>query len=285
MPEILTEAQRAQFEASFPLFFVPPPALPAGAAPRETAFNLRRFSAGANLPRGRYYGLIDSSLAPRSRALTSMHGMSSLVGELLTYADGSACAWTSAFDLSQVSSQPGMLTDEQRRAVDATHGHVIAVFDRPLVFDSRLDRTAHEQGYLFPYQVGTMTRERAFDLRRAETLDWLMNALNEDFPNVLFLPDIDPADPDSDIFYVKNAATPDKRQQLVDTVPHPVYRGLRGIGEELRGLGDLLRFLLTDSLGGTPLLDFISTYIVDCGADCIIYPSARVDCGVLVSRR
>ncbi|HEU4689853.1 MAG TPA: hypothetical protein VFS23_15885, partial [Vicinamibacterales bacterium] len=172
VPGILTEAQRAQFEEIFPLFFVPPRTLPARRLKAlEPAFNLRRFSAGADLPRGRYYGLIDPSSVPRSGSFTSMHGMSSLVGELLTYADGAPCGWTSAFDLSQVPTPPGLLTDEQLRVVDAWHGQVIAVFDRPLIFDSRLDRTAREQGYLFPYQVSTLSRRRAFDLRRAETLD------------------------------------------------------------------------------------------------------------------
>lgn len=109
---------------------------------------------------------------------------------------------------------------------------------------------------------------------------WLMNALSEDLPNALFLPDIDPADPDSNVMYVKNAATPERRQQLVDAAPGPLHRGLRGSGEELRGLADLLQFLVKDSPGGTPLTDIISAYVLDCGADCIIYPSARVDCGV-----
>jgi len=209
-----------------------------------------------------------------------MHGSTALVGELLAYADSTSCAWTSAFDLSQLSIPPGILSDEQLRMVDASHRQVVAVFDRPLVFDSRVDRTHREQGYLFPYKVSTLARQRTFDLRRTETLDWLMTALNEDFPNALFLPGIDPADPDSEMRYVKNAASPEKRQQIVDTVPGPIHHGLRGIGEEMRGLHDLLQYLLMDALGGTPMTDLISAYVLDRGADCIIYPSARVDCGV-----
>jgi hypothetical protein len=80
--------------------------------------------------------------------------------------------------------------------------------------------------------------------------------------------------------YVENVASLEKRQELIDKCPLPMHKGLRGIGEELRGLGDLLPYLLVDALGGTPMTDLISTYVLDCGADCIIYPSARVDCGV-----
>ena len=61
----------------------------------------------------------------------------------------------------------------------AAQGNVIAVFDRPLRARQGADATLRERGYLFPYQVETMERVRAFDLRRRETLDWLISALND----------------------------------------------------------------------------------------------------------
>jgi hypothetical protein len=60
----------------------------------------------------------------------------------------------------------------------------------------------------------------------------------------------------------------------------PVSRGLRGLGQALDGIGDLLVYLLNPSLGGTQITDLIATCALDAGADAIIYPSARVDCGV-----
>jgi hypothetical protein len=47
----------------------------------------------------------------------------------------------------------------------------------------------------------------------------------------------------------------------------------------INGLGGLLSYLVFDGLGGSPITDMIAAAALNYGADCIVYPSARVDCG------
>src|SRR5690349_4156685 len=100
-PAMLTDLQRRQFEEFFPYFFAEPleQATTDLPLPREPAYNLRRFSGGANLERGRYFALIDVGDAFNSLRPASVLGRSALVGELLAYAHSSTPDWTSVFDL------------------------------------------------------------------------------------------------------------------------------------------------------------------------------------------
>jgi hypothetical protein len=185
---MLTALQRRQFEEFFPFFFGEPPHVPATdlPVPREPTYNLRRFSGGANLERGRYFALVDVGSVDNDPRLRSVLGTSALVGELLAYAHDWTPDWTSVFDLQ--AAPAGMfdqlLDAEQKELVAAAGGNVIAVFDRPLRAGE--GATQRERGYLFPYQVETTERARAFDMRRPETIDWLISALNDDFRTRLF---------------------------------------------------------------------------------------------------
>lgn len=272
---LLSDKQRRQFEELFPLFNTAPRQVkgPSGVG-HEAPYNLRRFSAGANLPRGRYYGLIDSLATKIHASFTNLYGHSPLVGELLIYSHNTSSNWTSAFDLSLVDLPPGILNSEEQEAVDAVNGQMIAVFERPLAADLKFNSTN-----LFPYQVSTLNRQRAFDLRRAEALDWLIQTLNEDFPNALFM-DIDPHDTEAEMMYIETVNSLEQRQKLIDQLPLPLSKGLHGINTPLGGLADMLSYLLTETLGGSPMLDIISALALRSGADCIVFPSARVDCGV-----
>jgi len=286
-PAMLTALQRRQFEEFFPFFFEEPPQAPATdlRVLREPAYNLRRFSGGANLERGRYFALIDVSGADDGPRLTSTLGTSALVGELLAYAHDSTPDWTSVFDLRAApdGAFDQLLDGEGRELVAAAGGDVIAVFDRPLRAGESAGATLRERGHLFPYQVETIERVHAFDLRRPETLDWLISALNDDFPNAAF-PRISDDDLEQDLtWFVPDITTPARRDHLLTGMSLPMSRGLRGIDQALDGIGDLLAYLLNPSLGGTHVTDMIATCVLESGADCIIYPSARVDCGVSYS--
>jgi hypothetical protein len=286
-PGMFTDLQRQQFEDFFPFFFEEARQPSESEIPlaREPAFNMRRFSAGADLPRGRYYALIDVSDAGSGSEPTDTLGTSALVGELLAYAHDWLPDWTSVFDLraAPAGTFDEVLDAEQKELIAAAERNVIAVFDRPLRVREGAERTLRERGYLFPYRVETMTRHRAFDLRRPATVDWLIGALNDDFPNAAF-PLITDDGPDQDMtWFMPDVRTPADRDRVLADLQLPVSRGLSGVGQELDGLGDLLAYLLNDALGGTAVTDMIATCALDAGADCIIYPSARVDCGVSFS--
>ena len=126
-------------------------------------------------------------------------------------------------------------------------------------------------------------RSRALDLRRPETLDWLIHSLNDDFPNALFLAVKDEYDLAR---YSREggprvlAVTTGSRSDLLKRFGKDAHLGLRGLGLELRGVHNLLEYLVNQSLGGTPFTDIIACYAQECGAECILFPSARANCGV-----
>jgi hypothetical protein len=280
----LLTLQRQQFAEFFPFFFEDPPAAPESdlSALREERYNMRRFSGGADLERGRYFAMLDEGDVNDVQRIRNALGRSPLVGELLAYAHPWTPDWTSVFDLGAVPAGAfdQVLDAEQRELVAAAQRNVIAVFDRPLRSVEGAEATPRERGYLFPYEVTTIERESAFDLRRPETLDWLVSALNDDFPNAAFPLIADHSDEEDQTLFVENIATPADRERFLSSVDLPLSRGLRGIRQALDGLGDLLVYLLNPSLGGTHITDMIATLALDSEADCIIYPSARADCGV-----
>jgi len=58
------------------------------------------------------------------------------------------------------------------------------------------------------------------------------------------------------------------------------YEGLTTAGAEIADLTALFGYLLTPDNGGSPLTHAIGAALVQCGADAIIYPSAREDAAV-----
>jgi hypothetical protein len=251
----------------------------------EPTYLLRRFSGGANLERGRYYALLDHGIATNT---------STLAAELLAYSHSDSGDWTSIFDLRGYppTAFQNVMSQAQLERVVEKEGHVIAVFDRPFVWEASDDRTPRQAGYLFPYRIETIARQRALDLRRPEALDWLIHSLNEDFPNAVFVAVKDEYELISyrrqrgpRVLVVKNQGSPQGRRELLkhledDGFGKDTKLGLHGLGLELRGVHDLLPYLLNQTFGGTPITDIIACYSQECGAECVVFPSARTNCGV-----
>ena len=116
--------------------------------------------------------------------------------------------------------------------------------------------------------------------------------MNEDFPNAIFLAIKDEYDPVSylrqdgpRVLVTKNRGTPQGKRELLKNLEDKGFGkdaklGLRGLGLKLRGVHDLLQYLLNQTFGGTTITDIIACYAQECGAECIVFPSARANCGL-----
>jgi hypothetical protein len=181
-PDLLSEPERQVFLKYFSGFTRDPDPdfiwvyeqLRADGKDGERPYNLRRFSGGSELPRGRYSNICDEE----------GHSFQTLAMELLAYSDRQIDDLVEVFDLNDPSLEDlrDTIPQELRETANSLRWQALLVRSKPLVVEGE----KAPQQFVIPYQVAKLERNRVFDLRRRETLHWLIKALNEDFPNTVF---------------------------------------------------------------------------------------------------
>jgi len=303
----LSEANRELFSRAFPRFFEEPrdPNADVVGNPHtppstriQAPFHLRRFSGGAHISHGNYYSICVGA---------SGNSYQTLAMELLAYVGGDTESIYEVADLADENLK-GLrqnLSPAQREFAESRGWRVLSIYERPVILTQyQSPQEAHAEGvigqfYVVPYSVRRLSRQKVFDMREKDAMRWLMDTLWDNFPigvfsdyqtaradataeepighdpKVLLFPD------DSDQLSRPPWLRPyPVRKRLLESIPE-AHCGLSGIFGENCGVIPTLEFILTSSLGGSPLDEMIAAYLQECGADGCIYPSARFDCGVV----
>ena len=251
----------------------------------HTSYSRRRFSGAGGLPSGRYYAL-SSTMAKRGPDQTLALELTAYTASRLRFSQ------IDPYFLNVVD-----LADPTARAVVETPGEFtnahgvdwFAIHVRLRKFGA--ENAGFRESAVIPYSHTVLTFERAFDMRRVEALDWLRDALNFDFPNIVFGSGIE--QPGALRRYVDEAEMNFQDFNSVHAIEGPVaeakrrlqtelsgYEGLTAAGAKVDGDAELFGYLLTPDNGGSPLTHAIGAALRQYGADGIIYPSAREDAAI-----
>jgi hypothetical protein len=273
-PDLLGEPERQVFRKYFSGFTRDPDPdflwvyeqLRADGQKGQPPYNLRRFSGGSELPRGRYSTICDGD----------GHSFQTLAMELLAYSDRQIGDLVEVFDLNDppLEGLRDSLPQELRKTANSFRWQALLVRSKPLVVEGE----KAPQQFVIPYQIAKLGRNRVFDLRRRETLDWLIKALNEDFPNTVFWLQSNTDHP-MPLFHAARGTSADTTRRGM-VAEGKFSLGLKGVGAEISGVFDLIPYLVDSRLGGTPMTELISACAIEQGCDGLVYPSARADCGI-----
>lgn len=288
--DLLDNRERAFFERAFPRFFEAPPEHPRRPEYEQYGFrfeepyNLRRFSGGTILPRSRY-----------SIECTPETGFSqqTLAMELLAYAATDRDFIPEVFDMTdpELGRLLAVLDSKTVARCAELRNRCLVVLERPLCVEPGVPLTANP--FVLPYEVTSIQRNSILDLRERPAMRWLLTTLWETFPGTVFLDLGD--DPEHGSSTHAAGPMPVMRfsggieglEQLRKALQDPSAGefgvrdcGLGGIPDHKYPLLNLLQYILNPGLGGTPIDDIIAELLIAMGVDCLIYPSARHDCGV-----
>ena len=280
----LGEKERELFVEIFPRFFEQPRQHPlrrqmesAGFRWEET-YNERRFGS-QGLPRGCYY----TACSPETG-----FSQQTLAMELMAYAVASPEFLVDTFDLGDPAA--GAISGTLDRNVAS---HCQEYQNRCIIAILHPLRGVHGAGrhetIVIPYQVTCLNRKAILDLRYKQAMEWLVRTLWEYFPGVLFM--------NLNLVQGKSGRTVDsvsppmrfradfrQVQQLLNDSGAATYEfkncGLGQLLGDADPLLSVLMYILNPALGGTPIDTIIGEVLVASGVDCLIYPSARHDCGV-----
>ena len=289
-----TSEQQRQFTSMFGRFFDDPAPHPHGAAfeeaglPVEESFNMRRFSGGRNLPRGRYYTVC---------AGADGFSQQTLAMELLAYATIDPDYELDVFDLSDPRARNLVaLLDRAAQALCIEHDYkVLAVRRRPAVFDTqdvilqRVDPSMADEYFVIPFEIVTCRCDRILDLREKPAMEWLLGLLWEYFPGAAFFEgrkgtyaEIREATGGRGPAVVIIKAQ-DRVEELINSFSkQPLIRdvALKDVPGHEWPFFVLLQYLLNPAVGGTAIDDLIANVLHRFGVECLVYPSSRHDCGV-----
>ncbi|MNU29706.1 hypothetical protein D3C71_181830 [compost metagenome] len=287
---------RAVFEEVFGAFFSDPASDPrqaefiAAGIAIEPAFNLRRFSAGAALSRGRYATLCDGTRADSGQALAM---------EVLAYASIDGEREVRVFDMSDPAADSVLSRQSEatRTSIAAVDRRALLIERVRLAYDPLITASENSDVYesdlhlVVPYRLQQRRLENVLDLRERDAMKWLLRVLWEFFPGAAF--DDKPPPPYAETLQatgsrgplvVSFGAIPDgsDNQDLDALLKEVGYRnvGLKNIAGHDWPLVDCLSYMRHRALGGTVMDDLIASCAIRCGAKALIYPSVRHDCSV-----
>jgi len=249
----------------------------------------RRFSTGTRLSRGHYYTLCQDAEGRSGQTLAM---------ELWNYANAKRPFAIDVADLNDEAfrARDRLTADERTEAMAAGWRMLFITVHALAAQTPGLTRA------LIPYQLKTLERAQVFDLRTRRATDWLFQALNEDWPNAIFLTAKDKGQVDYELVDKLTGGQPritaieaaemsrkEKKQIMRKVRSGPdqdaprVTAGLDGTHSPLKAYADLFAYLLTPESGGTVFLTILARHISAAGTDALVFPSAREDCGVDVS--
>jgi len=250
----------------------------------EPAFNMRRLSGGAALPRGRYYTLCESETGYSAQTLAM---------ELLAYATTDGQSEIQVYDLNDpwADAVCSQLDATIRRQVDAHNRRVLLVTCGPVVFNPNVafaadfDPFALRTYFVIPYKVETLWATNVLDMREGPAIEWLLHLLWEYFPGVVFkegeeMPYAETLEATGGrgppVVYFEAARSDADPLSVVENAKL-LNVGLKDLPGHEWPLPTYLQYIRHRALGGTPMDDMIGLCIQRMGAEVLIYPSARHD--------
>lgn len=249
----------------------------------EVPFQLRRFSSGHALPRGRYY----TDCTP-----DTAFSQQTLAMELLAYATVGRESVFDAFDVADPATTELLrhLDNDIQAQCKQYENRCIVVLEHPLRMDPK---ASHKPlALVLPYEITRISRKAIFDMRNRQAMQWLLHTLWEFFPGTLFMTLSEGAWEEMKSrslgwgpLILKFSGDPkDLEDALEDQAKVEEFDikncGLGSIPSHDNPLFSLLQYILNPGLGGTPIDDIIAGLLISVGVDCLVYPSARHDCGV-----
>ncbi|MCB2231717.1 hypothetical protein KQH82_13440 [bacterium] len=284
--ELLGNEERDYFERMFPRFFEDAQEHPRRRQAErlglrcEEPYNERRFGV-RGLPRGNYYTLCSPETGFSQQTLAM---------ELLAYAIVPRDFVVEAIDVADPAAAELLSSIDSEIASRCKHyqNRCIVVVERQL--QPNAGGLGSPRGMVIPYRIAGLNRQMVLDLRQRDAMEWLLRILWEYFPGTLFLnvetnPPRELGDRNlgSALPPVRFMGDPRQLERVINSSEAGKFDirncGLGAIFGNRHPFLTLLQLILNPALGGTSVDDIIGELLVAVGVDCLVYPSARHDCG------
>lgn len=245
----------------------------------EPPFKLRRWAGGSALPRGRYYAVCENENGDSSQTLAM---------ELLAYAAIDPNFHLDVVDMSDpsVADRAQIFDRSTRQRCKKAKNHVLVACQRHAGFhpEAGADPLEPKSGLQFlvlPFEISKIECGRILDLRQKAAMEWLLSLLWKQSPGVVFVHEsgVMPGDPAEERAPLVIGLTKEF-EDLLRRRPHLRNVGLAGVPKHDNPLITFLYYVLNPAHGGSPMVDIMAAILRRFGIECLIFPSARHDCGV-----